>query len=244
MEVLTRSLKHPFIILPGLLCVCSAALAQPFAGAAGSLSRYADTGIRPTLSCRDLRDLELHELLEIHAEEVRANGATPAFCKVSGVLDPEIAFEVDLPSNWNGRFYMTGNGGHAGQRNDDPFQIAGRNSALQQGFAAATTNTGHNADEEPGATFVLSNPQKAIDYAYRAVHLTAVTTKAITNLYYGQPVSHAYWNSCSNGGRQGLVEAQRYPGDFDGIVANAPWVSQPALPSVLSGTSVPWMRHP
>jgi feruloyl esterase len=73
---------------------------------------------------------------------------------------------------------------------------------------------------------VLSNPQKAVDYAYRAVHLTAVTAKEISRRHYGQPVAHAYWNSCSNGGRQGLIEAQRYPEDFDGIVANAPWVDQ------------------
>ena len=72
----------------------------------------------------------------------------------------------------------------------------------------------------------MSNPQKAIDYAYRAVHLTAVTAKDITKEYYGKAVSDAYWNSCSNGGRQGLIEAQRFPGDFDGIVANAPWVDQ------------------
>ncbi len=73
---------------------------------------------------------------------------------------------------------------------------------------------------------MLSNPQKAIDYAYRAVHLTATTTKSITKDYYGRRISKAYWNSCSNGGRQGLIEAQRYPDDFDGIIANAPWVDQ------------------
>jgi feruloyl esterase len=90
----------------------------------------------------------------------------------------------------------------------------------------ATTDTGHNARKEPQATFVLSNPQKAIDYAYRAVHLTATTAKRIANEYYSKPVTYSYWNSCSNGGRQGLIEAQRYPQDFNGIVANAPWVEQ------------------
>ncbi len=90
----------------------------------------------------------------------------------------------------------------------------------------ASTNTGHDARKEPQGTFVLSNPQKAIDYAYRAVHLTATTAKEIARRYYAQPVAHSYWNSCSNGGRQGLLEAQRYPEDFDGIVANAPWVDQ------------------
>src|SRR5579883_2843615 len=72
----------------------------------------------------------------------------------------------------------------------------------------------------------MSNPQKAIDYAWRAVHLTAVTAKEITREYYAKPASYSYWNSCSNGGRQGLIEAQRFPEDFDGIVANSPWVDQ------------------
>ena len=142
------------------------------------------------------------------------------------MLAPEIAFEVNLPTPWNGRFYMIGNGGHAGEELENPGRVAQRRQALENGFVMAQTNTGHDASKEPSATFVLSNPQKAIDYAYRAVHLTAVTAKEIASRYYAQPVAKAYWNSCSNGGRQGLIEAQRYPEDFDGIVANAPWVDQ------------------
>ncbi len=142
------------------------------------------------------------------------------------MLKPEIAFEVSLPDKWNGRFYMIGNGGHAGESLDDPGRASQRNDAVKNGFAFAQTNTGHDAKKEPGGTFVLSNPQKAIDYAYRAVHLTATTAKAITTRYYAKPVARSYWNSCSNGGRQGLIEAQRYPEDFDGVIANAPWVSQ------------------
>jgi feruloyl esterase len=155
-----------------------------------------------------------------------AETGTPAHCRISGVIDPEIAFEVNLPAMWNGRFYMIGNGGHAGEAPDDAGRAAQRAQALQQGFVMASTNTGHYATKEPGATFVLSNPQKAVDYAYRAVHMTATTAKDITRAYYARAVSRSYWNSCSNGGRQGLIEAQRYPEDFDGIIANAPWVNQ------------------
>ena len=72
---------------------------------------------------------------------------------------------MSLPAKWNGRFYMIGNGGLAGEAMDDPGRVAQRNEALQLGFAFAQTNTGHDARKEPGATFVLSNPQKAIDYA-------------------------------------------------------------------------------
>ena len=121
---------------------------------------------------------------------------------------------------------MIGNGGHAGEAMDAPARVGQRNAALRIGFAFAQTNTGHDASKEPGASFVMSNPQKAIDYAYRAVHLTATTAKEIAKEYYGRSVSRAYWNSCSNGGRQGLIEAQRFPGDFDGIVAASPWVDQ------------------
>ena len=151
---------------------------------------------------------------------------TPAHCRVTGLLSPEIAFEVSLPAKWNGRFYMIGNGGLAGEAMDDPGRVAQRNAALQVGFAFAQTNTGHDARKEPSGSFVLSNPEKATDYAWRAVHLTAVTTRHITKDYYGKPISRAYWNSCSNGGRQGLLEAQRFPQDFDGVIANSPWVDQ------------------
>ena len=109
-------------------------------------------------------------------------------------------------------------GRHADQRRSD--------AALTNGFVHARTNTGHDARKEPSGSFILSNPQKAIDYAYRAVHVTADTAKKIANEYYAQPITFSYWNSCSNGGRQGLLEAQRYPSDFDGIVAIAPWVDQ------------------
>ena len=200
--------------------------AQPFANAADSLAAYCRADYTPGMACSAIANITLPDLVAITSEQIATSGDTPAHCRVSGMLDPEITFVVELPANWNGRFYMVGNGGHAGQRPDSPGQIAGRRSALQHGFAAASTNTGHNSDEEPGATFVMSNPQKAIDYAYRAVHLTAVTSKTIAARYYARPVDYAYWNSCSNGGRQGMLEAQCYPTDFDGIVANAPWVHQ------------------
>ena len=110
----------------------------------------------------------------------------PAHCRVTGLLAPEIAFEVSLPSQWNGRFYMIGNGGLAGGSVDNAGRAAQRNEALKLGFAFAQTNTGHDSRKEPGGTFVLSNPEKAIDYAYRAVHLTAATAKAIVKDYYGK----------------------------------------------------------
>jgi hypothetical protein len=206
--------------------VCLPAAAQPFANAKASRAGYTSAGIAPRGACEALAGFKAEDLAQISARSVAAEGAAPPHCRVSGTLSPEIAFEVNLPAQWNGRLYMIGNGGLAGERPDDPPRAAQRASALANGFAMASTNTGHDARTEASGTFVLSNPQKAIDYAHRAVHLTAVTAKAIAADYYPRPVERAYWNSCSNGGRQGLIEAQRYPEDFDGIVANAPWVEQ------------------
>ncbi|MBN2339271.1 MAG: tannase/feruloyl esterase family alpha/beta hydrolase [Acidobacteria bacterium] len=200
--------------------------AQVFAERATALVDYSRADLGPAKVCASMSGFRAKDLVQLSAAPVAGVEGVPAHCRVSGLLDPEIAFEVSLPDRWNGRFYMIGNGGHAGEALEDPGRVSQIRDALKVGFAVAQTNTGHDSRREPGATFVMSNPQKAIDYAYRAVHLTAVTAKAIVRDYYGRKVSYAYWNSCSNGGRQGLIEAQRFPGDFDGIVANAPWVDQ------------------
>src|SRR5580692_2180225 len=213
-----------FVVL--ITAGAAGAHAQAFADAKGALVDYTQADLMPRKSCESLAQVKLKDLAQIKAAMLPAEGARPAHCSVTGMLSPEIAFEVSLPTAWNGRFYMIGNGGHAGEALDDAGRVSQRNEALRLGFAFAQTNTGHDARKEPGGTFVMSNPQKAIDYAYRAVHLTATTARDITKDYYGKPVSHAYWNSCSNGGRQGLIEAQRFPEDFDGVIANSPWVDQ------------------
>jgi hypothetical protein len=202
------------------------AKAQAFNDAKSALVDYSKAESAPHEACEALGKFKSADIAKISASTIPADASAPANCRVSGLLSPEIAFEVSLPAKWNGRFYMIGNGGLAGESLTDPGRVSQRNQALQLGFAFAQTNTGHEAAKEPGGTFVMNNPQKAIDYAWRAVHLTAVTAKAITKEYYGKAVSRAYWNSCSNGGRQGLLEAQRFPEDFDGIVANAPWLNQ------------------
>jgi feruloyl esterase len=200
--------------------------AQSFANVKTALVDYSKADIAPNKACDALAKFKAKDITEIRATTVAASGNTPGYCRVTGVLAPEIAFEVSLPDKWSGRFYMVGNGGHAGDDLEAAGRVTQRHDALRMGFAFAQTNTGHDSRKEQGATFVMSNPQKAIDYAYRAVHLTAVTAKEITKDYYGKAVSKAYWNSCSNGGRQGLIEAQRYPEDFDGVIANAPWLDQ------------------
>jgi feruloyl esterase len=201
------------------------AWAQPFANAKTSLTNYAAADSTPRKSCESLSSFKGEGIISINARIVPAAGDTPQHCRVTGVITPEVAFEISLPDRWNRRFYMTGNGGLAGDALDGPTN-ADRTAGLTNGFVHARTNTGHDARREPSGSFILSNPQKAIDYAYRAVHVTAEAAKRIATDYYAQPILFSYWNSCSNGGRQGLLEAQRYPDDFDGIVANAPWVDQ------------------
>jgi len=221
--------RHYFILLAAIawsLSSTPSASGQAFSEAKQSLVDYSKADLQPQIPCEALSGFKGVSVVQVTAAPQAASAAAPAHCRVTGMLSPEIAFEVSLPAKWNGRFYMIGNGGHAGESLDDAARVSQRNAALQNGFAFAQTNTGHDARKEPGATFVLSNPQKAIDYAYRAVHLTATTAKTITRDYYGRTVSWSYWNSCSNGVRQGLIEAERYPQDFDGIVANAPWVDQ------------------
>jgi pimeloyl-ACP methyl ester carboxylesterase len=136
-------------------------------------------------------------------------------------VQPEIRIEVSLPSNWNRRLYMFGNGGYAGESLEAPNRVANRNTALKMGFAVTQTNTGHDAAREPLATFTV-NQQKLLDYAFRSLHVTAETAKRVAETYYGSRPSRSYYNGCSTGGRQGLLFAQRYPEDFDGLVVGAP----------------------
>jgi Tannase and feruloyl esterase len=213
------------IAIAVLGATASPAWAQAFGNAKSALANYAIAESMPHKACESLSGFTGKDIVAIQARVVAETADTPQHCRVMGTISPEVAFEVNLPDRWNRRFYMTGNGGLAGDALDGPTN-PDRTAALMNGFVMARTNTGHDSRKEPSGSFILSNPQKAIDYAYRAVHVTAETAKAIATDYYAQPITFSYWNSCSNGGRQGLLEAQRFPDDFDGIVANAPWVDQ------------------
>ncbi|MBI4477984.1 MAG: tannase/feruloyl esterase family alpha/beta hydrolase, partial [Acidobacteria bacterium] len=179
------------------------------------------TGRAPKAGCADLRALTTYDFAVDNAVPIAAEAGRPEFCLVQGQILPEVRFEVALPKEWNGRLYMFGNGGFAGESLSAPGRAATRDAALRRGFATAQTNTGHDAAREPLATFA-SNPQKLIDYAYRAVHVTAMTAKTLVRAYYDAPPARSYFVGCSTGGRQGLISAQRFPNDFDGIVVGAP----------------------
>lgn len=180
-----------------------------------------ERSVKPGMECKSLVSLSGYEFSVETATEIPTAGDVPAFCRITGQILPEIRFELSLPGSWNGRFYMFGNGGYAGENLSSPRRANARNAALKNGFAVAQTNTGHDAALEPLGSFAVSR-QKLLDYAFRAVHVTAETSKRIIRDYYGNAPSRSYFDGCSTGGRQGLISAQRFPDDFDGILVGAP----------------------
>jgi feruloyl esterase len=205
--------------------------------AAASLAGCATAAHAGTVtSCESLASVALPNVTVTLAETVPAgsfvagDGKTytnmPSFCLFHGVASPSAAsvinFEVWLPiDNWNGRFNGVGNGGLAGT-----ISYSAMAPAVQQGFASASTDTGHTSTESP--TW-LQNPQRLLDFASRALHLTTVYAKTLIGTLYGTPAARSYYTGCSTGGRQGLMEAQRFPADYDGVVAGDPannWTKQ------------------
>jgi feruloyl esterase len=138
-------------------------------------------------------------------------------CKVAGVIGPEIQFELRLPDEWNGKFVMGGGGGFVGSVVNTALPYG----ALQSGYATVGTDTGHQGHPRD-ASWALNNMERIVNFGHQAVHRTAVTAKALIKEYYGQDIVKSYFIGCSRGGGQALMEAQRYPDDFDGIVAGAP----------------------
>ena len=151
----------------------------------------------------------------------------PAFCRVAAELRPsddsDIKIEIWMPlENWNNKFQAVGNGGLGGFITYTAGSGGigrGMAEALKRGYATASTDTGHTGNT---AAPFLGHPEKLVDFGYRAVHEMTVVAKAIINAFYGSRPKFSYWNSCSSGGRQGLMEAQRFPADYDGIIAGAP----------------------
>ncbi len=180
--------------------------------------------------CSGLAKLKLEATTITRAElvadgNVDAGGqaikSLPAMCRVEGVIRPssdsKIHFEVWLPeSGWNGRFLGVGNGGFAGAI--DYGEMA---AYVKRGFATAGSDAGHKG-ELADATFAYQHPEKVKDFGWRAVHVTRQRAREIVKAYYGKTETKAYFDSCSDGGREALMEAQRFPDDYDGILAGAP----------------------
>ena len=201
-----------------LLMFCIAMLLFRFPGIAGT--------------CENIKGVALPNTTITLAQSVAPGGFTPstgrgadafknlpAFCRVAATLTPttdsDIKIEVWLPeSGWNGKLQSVGNGAWAGT-----ISYPAMAAALAAGYGTASTDTGH-AGNNP--SFITGHPEKVNDFGYRAVHEMTMAAKAIIGAYYGNGPKYSYWNGCSTGGRQALTEAQRYPSDYDGILAGAP----------------------
>ena len=175
-------------------------------------------------NCADLAKLTLPGVTIGQAIPVGAGSFTPpggrganvpGFCRVVGRVTPEVNFEVWMPEQWNGKFVAVGNGGLAGTVN-----FTAMLDPLRRGYATASTDTGHVADND--GHWAQGHMQRVIDFAHRGVHVTTVASKAIIRARYGRLAAHSYFSGCSQGGQEALTEAQRYPEDYDGIIAGDP----------------------
>jgi feruloyl esterase len=159
----------------------------------------------------------LRELPDVRITAVTEEAAPVPHCKVAGVIGTETHFELLLPEIWNGKFAMGGGGGFGGVVQNTSLMLG----SLQKGYATVGTDTGHAAHPANGS-WAYNNLERLVSFGHQAVHRTAVTAKALITDYYARDISRSYFTGCSRGGGQGFMEAQRYPEDFDGIVAGSP----------------------
>lgn len=167
----------------------------------------------------------------------------PAYCKVKGIAAPTkdsaIGFEIWMPaSTWNGKFVQVGNGGLAGSI---PYPLM--YPQLRHGFAVAATDDGHTGQGTDGS-WAAGHPEKVIDFGYRAVHQTAQVSRQIIRAYYAKPAAFSYFSGCSEGGREAMMEAQRFPGDFDGILAGSSALAWMQLMYAFAGNSQALLKDP
>jgi hypothetical protein len=210
-----------------------------------SCGAYAQEAPLATQSCEGLAQLELPGGKIVSAQTVAAGAFRPPsnmspwivgdpsfyktlgpFCRVvveaTPSADSSIKIEVWMPVNdqkgsgWNGKLQGLGNGGFAGE-----IGYHGLGSAMQRGYATVGTDTGHSG-EATHASWALGHPEKVTDFGYRGIHEMTRVAKVMVKAYYGKDAQHSYFAGCSNGGRQALMEAQRFPVDYDGILAGAP----------------------
>jgi feruloyl esterase len=182
------------------------------AGASGQSTNHI-----PIADLRQLRlpDVVLESVAPVPAS-VQGNFHSAAHVKVDGVIGGNIHFALLLPDTWNGRFVMGGGGGFVGTVQNGAWE------SVNRGYATVGTDTGHQDPSGISARWALNDIEAQLNFGYLAVHRTAEAAKAIVRSYYGSDAAYNYFTGCSRGGGQAMMEAQRYPKDFDGIVAGAP----------------------
>ena len=204
--------------------------------------------VKPIVPCESMTDLRLPDTTILSAQSIPAGSFTPAgsdpipnlpaFCRVEGTIKPtadsDIRFEVWMPSSgWNRRFRGIGNPGFAGSINFGDMAVAARN-----GYATASTDTGHRGEVDD-AKWALKHPEKVVDWGYRAIHESTLKAKRIIQAFYGSTPRASFFEGCSNGGRAGLMEAQRFPDDYDGILAGSPDTPFTLLSALFYNTQAP-----
>ena len=209
------------------MCVARVVIAATLAGSSafviGCVGSEPETG-RPAVTtdrCEALAGLDLIDMRVTHAVAMSPGESGPAHCHVTGVIDTEINFELLLPEEWNGRFMMGGGGGFVGSVQNSALDYGFGAGALERGYATVGTDTGH-VGSLMEASWALNNPEREENFGHRAVHLTSDAAKSIIRHYYDDDPECSYFVGCSRGGGQGMMESQRYPDDFDGIVVGAP----------------------
>ena len=166
-----------------------------------------------TPDCSSIAQLSLQDTVITSAAVVEAAAPLPEYCKVLGTVEETINFEVAMPTaDWNGKFFFAGGGGYNGTIPESTVT-----QGVAHGFASAGSDTGHQGNGGD-ASWALDNPQAQTNYGYRATHLVTGLAKEIVREYYGEGERYSYWLGCSNGGKMGLMEIQRYPEDYDGAV--------------------------
>lgn len=185
----------------------------------GAASACGETTNR--MSAEDLRRVRLPDVVLESATPMAPKGKN--YLDVKGVVGQHIRFELLLPDDWNGRFVMGGGGGFVGSVQN------GAADSVNHGYATVGTDTGHEGPFGISAAWAYTNVEAQLNFGYLAVHRTAEVAKALVRAYYGKDAAYSYFTGCSRGGGQAMMESQRYPEDFDGIVAGAPAFNWPGL---------------
>lgn len=181
-----------------------------------------DGAVRDQAECTRLAELSRPDVMIASATVVAGTAEAPAYCQVLGAIERTIRFEVSLPTlTWNGKFFFAGGGGYNGT-------IPDLTQGVAAGYATAGTDTGHQGQSND-ASWALNNRKAQIDYGYRATHLVTVLAKDLVNEYYGSKARRSYFVACSNGGKMGLTEVQRYPEDYDGAITGCPVIDRTNL---------------
>ncbi len=203
-------MKH--IILSSILLTAVAALPASAQQSCENLTKLALPGVTVESSAK----VGAGSFAVPNASASAAPAKVPAFCRVVAIVKPEVRFELWMPLEWNRKFVAVGNGGMAGS-----IVYNAMLDPLNRGYATSSTDTGHQSANDDG-TWALGHLDRLLNYAYRGVHLMTEADKAIIQAFYGSAPAHSYFVGCSFGGKQALTEVERYPKDFEGVVAGDP----------------------